>query len=165
MTSKSDPIQEALKLSNGARFYQCALQVNPFDYVSRHKNGGKFYNEAAYNTAIIEACKQRKIEVIAVTDHYRVRTAKSLLLAAQEAGIHAFPGFEAATKDGVHFLCLFDPEKDLDSLERVVGDCGVHDNCAESPIGKYDAIELLGESNNWGAKFVSPRMSRATVDS
>ena len=159
MTSKSDPIQEALKLSNGARFYQCALQVNPFDYVSRHKNGGKFYNEAAYNTAIIEACKQREIEVIAVTDHYRVRTAKSLLLAAQEAGIYVFPGFEAVTKDGVHFLCLFDPEKDLDSLERVVGDCGVHDNCAESPIGKYDAIELLGESNNWGAICIAAHVA------
>ncbi|MFH1113686.1 MAG: AAA family ATPase [Pseudomonadota bacterium] len=159
MTSKSDPIREALKLSNGARFYKCSLQVNPFDYVSRHKNGSRFSNETDYNTAMIEACKQKGIEIIAVTDHYRVRTARSLLQAAREAGIHAFPGFEAVTKDGVHFLCLFDPQKDLDSLERVLGDCGVHDDCTESPLGKYDAGELLRESYNWGAICVAAHVA------
>ncbi|MBM4389072.1 MAG: AAA family ATPase, partial [Deltaproteobacteria bacterium] len=50
---------------------------------------------------------------------------------------------------------LFDSDKDLDSLERVVGDCGVHDDCADSPIGKYDATELLGESYKWGAICVA----------
>ena len=32
----SAPLQTALKLPNGARFYRCALQVNPFAYLSRH---------------------------------------------------------------------------------------------------------------------------------
>ncbi|MFH0824672.1 MAG: AAA family ATPase, partial [Pseudomonadota bacterium] len=132
---------------------------NPFDYVSRHKNGGKFRDEADYNTAVIEACKQRGIEIIAVTDHYRVRTAKSLLPAAQEAGIHAFPGFEAVTKDGVHFLCLFDAQKDLDSLERVLGDCGIHHDCIDSPLGKYDAIEFLEASLKWESICVAAHVA------
>lgn len=159
MTSKSDPLQDALKLSNGARFFRCSLQVNSFDYVRRHKKSVDFENEHEYNSAIVDACKERGIEVIAVTDHYRVRTAEGLLLAARKAGIHAFPGFEAVTKDGVHFLCLFDQRRDLDSLERVVGDCGVHDNCDESPIGKYDARELLKESCTWGAICVAAHVA------
>ncbi len=36
------PIMEALKLPRGARFYRCALQVNPFEYVKREKNTTQF---------------------------------------------------------------------------------------------------------------------------
>ena len=35
-----------------------------------------------------------------------------------------FPAFEAMTKDSVHLLCLFDPSKSIDELERILGDCG-----------------------------------------
>lgn len=159
MTSTSDPLQEALKLSNGARFFRCSLQVNPFDYVRRHKKSVDFQNEHEYNSAIVGACKERGIEVIAVTDHYRVLTAKGLLSAAWEAGIFAFPGFEAVAKDGVHFLCLFDPRRDLDSLERVLGDCGVHDDCDKSPVGKYYACDLLAESFKWEAICVAAHVA------
>jgi DNA repair ATPase RecN len=159
MTSKSDPLRDAVKLSNGARFFRCSLQVNSFDYVRRHKKSVDFEDEHEYNSAIVNACKERGIEVIAVTDHYRVLTAKGLLSAAREAGIHAFPGFEAVAKDGVHFLCLFDPQRNLDSLERVLGDCGVHDSRAESPVGKYYACELLKESCKWGAICVAAHVA------
>jgi DNA repair ATPase RecN len=159
MTSKADPLLNALKLPGGARFYRCALQVNPFEYVSRHKRQSRFKGEADYNSAIIQACQEKKIEVIAVTDHYRVRSSKSLIDCAKKAGIHVFPGFEAVTKDGVHFLCLFDPTKDVDSLERVVGDCGIHDQGAASPTGKYDTLELLEESRKWEASCVAAHVA------
>ncbi|MBI2880484.1 MAG: AAA family ATPase [Candidatus Tectomicrobia bacterium] len=149
----------ALKLPSGARFYRCALQVNPFEYLGRHKKQSLFKTETDYNNAVIQACQKRNIEVVAVTDHYRVRSSKSLVELAKAAGIHVFPGFEAVTKDGVHFLCLFDPTKDLGSLERVVGDCGIHDHDVESPTGKYDALELLEESRKWGAACVAAHVA------
>ena len=159
MTTMADPILNALKLPGGARFYRCALQVNPFEYLSRHKKQSRLKTEMDYNNAIIQACQERKIEVIAITDHYRVRSSKSLIDCARAAGIHAFPGFEAVTKDGVHFLCLFDPMKDLDSIERVVGDCGIHDSGAKSPTGKYDTLELLDESRKWGAACIAAHVA------
>ncbi|MBI2191973.1 MAG: AAA family ATPase [Planctomycetes bacterium] len=160
MTTKADPaLVGALRLPSGARFYRCALQVNPFEYIGRHKKQTQFTTENDYNNAIIQACQERKIEVVAVTDHYRVRSSRSLVESAKAAGIHVFPGFEAVTKDGVHFLCLFDPTKDLDSLERVVGDCGIHDQGAKSPTGKYDALELLEESRKWGAACVAAHVA------
>lgn len=118
--SDTGPMTEALKLPNGARFYRCALQVNPFDYVKRHNKETAFEDEASYNTAIVQACLDHGIEVIAITDHYRVHTADCLAKAARDAGIHVFPGFEAVTKDGIHVLCLFDPGEDISKINRII---------------------------------------------
>jgi hypothetical protein len=123
--TQSQPLNEALKRPNGARFYRCALQVNPFAYHGRHSKQTPFQNEAGYNAAIVAACKANGIEAIAVTDHYRVADSKGLVEQARAAGIFVFSGFEAASKDGVHFLCLYDPDKDQ-SLERFIGRQGLH---------------------------------------
>src|ERR1700682_2855690 len=119
-------LRMALSLPNGARFYRCALQVNPFAYLKRHSKETSYRTEAEYNAAIIAACHEVGIEVIGVTDHYRAHESISLVQAARANGLYAFSGFEAVTKDGVHFLCLFDPDKD-NVLERFIGECGVHD--------------------------------------
>jgi hypothetical protein len=44
---------------------------------------------------------------------------------AKAAGIHVFPGFEAACKDGVHLLCLFNPDTDIKQIDRIIGACGI----------------------------------------
>jgi hypothetical protein len=156
-------IDAALRLPNGARFYRCALQINPFQYVSDFKNETPFPDEESYNTAIIEKCLQLGIEVIGITDHYRIRSALSLWKAACEAGLYVFPGFEAVTKDGVHFLCLFDRAEEREpaanKIERVIGDCGVHDDGPGSPVGKYDVQELLSQANHWGAICIAAHVT------
>ena len=154
----SDRMQAALKLPNGARFYRCALQVNPFAYLGTHKKATPFKSEDKYNTAIIETCLEVGIEVIAVTDHYRVKHSSGLVRAARKANLHAFSGFEAVTKDGVHFLCLFDPDKD-EVLERFIGECGIHDTDQPSPTGSKDSIELLESAKNWGAVCIAAHVA------
>jgi hypothetical protein len=47
--TSSDRLRHALSLPNGARFYRCALQLNPFAYLSRHSKQTTFTNEADYN--------------------------------------------------------------------------------------------------------------------
>lgn len=154
----SDRMQAAVNLPNGARFYCCALQVNPFAYLTRHNKTTTFTSEDDYNRAIIESCLENGIEVIAVTDHYRVQHSAGLVGAARRAGLYAFSGFEAVTKDGVHFLCLFDPDKD-DVLERFIGECGIHDTDQPSPTGSKDAIELLACAKNWGAVCIAAHVA------
>jgi DNA repair ATPase RecN len=156
---QSDSIQRALKLPKGARFYRCALQVNPFDYTLRHNKSTSFRDEDSYNKALLESCRTHGVEVIAVTDHYRVRTGTRLRREAQAAGIHVFGGFEAVTKDGIHVLCLFDPSREPDVIERVIGDCGIHDEATQSPIGKYDARDFFEEAQKWGAVCVAAHMA------
>ena len=140
--TRSQALNEALKKPNGARFYRCALQVNPFAYQSRHGKQTAFQSEADYNSAIIEACRSNNIEAIAVTDHYRISDSVGLINAARAAGIFVFGGFEAASDDGVHFLCLYDPDKDS-SLERIIGQLGVRDHKALSPNGDKNCLKLL----------------------
>ena len=153
-----DRMQVALNLPNGARFYRCALQVNPFAYLERHNKPTPFKSEDEYNDAIIKACIEIGIEVIAVTDHYRVTSSASLVHAARNANLYAFSGFEAVTKDGIHFLCLFDPDKDRD-LERFIGDCGIHGTDQPSPTGSKDSIELLVAAKGWGAVCIAAHVA------
>jgi hypothetical protein len=159
VSTKSERLIGALQLPNGARFYRCALQVNPFGYLLRHKKPTTFANESDYNAAIVASCKEQRIEVIAVTDHYRVKDSAELVRAAQDAGIFAFKGFEAVTKDGVHFLCLFDPSKADSVLERYIGECGVHDENALSPTGDKDCLELLDAAKRWEAVCVAAHVA------
>lgn len=140
--TRSQALNEALKQPNGARFYRCALQVNPFAYHGRHAKQTAFQNEAAYNAAIVEACHANNIEAIAVTDHFRVSDSQGLVSAARAAGIFVFGGFEASSNDGIHFLCLYDPDKD-NSLERMIGELGVRNNNALSPNGNKNCLELM----------------------
>jgi DNA repair ATPase RecN len=157
----SDSLQRALKLPKGGRFYRCALQVNPFNYVARHNRPTTFRDESSYNRAILEACATLGVEVVAITDHYRVRTGIRLRQEAQAAGLHVFVGFEAVTKDGIHLLCLFDPSRETDAVERIIGDCGIHNEAAGSPIGKYDARDLLEEAPKWGAVCIAAHVASA----
>ena len=153
--TSSERLQAALERPNGARFYRCALQVNPFDYLVRHGKTTTFSTEAEYNDAMVAACLEVGIEVIAVTDHYRVQHSMGLIQAARQAGIWAFGGFEAVTKDGVHLLCLFDPDKD-ESLERFIGGCDVSGHDDLSPTGSLDCLELLEKgATEWGGVCIA----------
>ena len=154
----SESMHAALELPNGARFYRCALQINPFAYLKRHHKQTTFESETEYNDAIVGACLENGIEVVAITDHYRVQSSMTLVRAARDAGLWAFGGFEAVSKDGVHFLCLFDPDKD-DRLERFIGACGVRDPDRPSPTGNLDSAELLDTSREWGAVVIAAHVA------
>ena len=158
MQVQSKVLKEALDLPDGARFYLCALQVNPFAYLARHDKQTSFNSEAEYNQAIVDKCLEKGIEVIAVTDHYRTEDSVGLVNCARDNGLQAFSGFEALTKDGVHFLCLFDRDKE-NNLATYIGECGIHDIKQKSPLGKLDSSELLEHSKAWGAICIAAHVA------
>jgi hypothetical protein len=155
------PIVEALKLPRGARFYRCALQVNPFEYVKRKKEPTIFPDEAAYNAAMVTAFQENKIEVIAITDHHRCHTGEALAEAARQANIIVFPGAEIETKEGVHFLLLFDPSSTKERCQGILGDCGIHDPVNPPEVIKYDVHELLKEceSPTWPSVCIAAHVA------
>lgn len=154
-------IASALTLPNGARYYRCALQVNPFTYIARHGGSSTLPDETSYNAAVVETAVGEGIEVLAVTDHYRIDTARGLIEAATGAGLCVFPGFEAVTKDGVHFLCLFDPLTPLEVINRRIGECGIHAETDASPLGKFDALEFMEECAKWQAVCIAAHVAAA----
>jgi hypothetical protein len=118
--------EDILGLPGGARFFKCALQINPYEYLIRHGKQNEFESDVEYNAAIIAACKANGVEVVGIADHYRIKPAQSLIDAFKAAGIVVFPGFEAVTKDGVHFLVLFDPSTTVDAVQGYIHACGIH---------------------------------------
>lgn len=148
-------LADALNLPNGARFFRCALQLNPFGYLVRHGKQTSLASEEDYNRAIVDACLAEGIEVVAVTDHYRIHESGSLIEAARAAGIHVFPGFEAVTKDGVHLLCFLNPAAPLEMVQARINECGIHNTSELSPAGKYDTAEFFEECDKWGALCVA----------
>lgn len=162
MNEYPEAIQNAISRTSGARFFRCALQVNPFDYLARHNKTTQYTSESEYNEALVTVCQEEGIDVIGVTDHYRVRTARSLIECAQNAGLRVLPGFEAVTKDGVHFLCLFSPNRPLDEIDRCIGDCGIHDDQQASPLGQWDVVEFLDKAkNNWDCVCIAAHVAAA----
>lgn len=156
---KSGSIVNALELPNGARFFRCALQVNPFDYIVRHSKETAFSNESDYNEAIVEACRRINIKAIGITDHQRCSTIQSLAKAFLAAGIIVFPGAEVETKEGVHMLLLFEPNTSWELCNGILGDCGIHDQSHPPTAIKYDVHELMQESTKWNCICIAAHVA------
>jgi len=153
---KNETLSRIKKLPNGARFYKCALQVNPFAYLQKNKKKTTYQSEEDYNNAIVDRCVQEGIEVIAITDHHCIDSALNLIAQAHSAGIIAMPGFEAGTKDGVHILCIFDPDRSPDEIRQILGSCGVTKPHQPPVCGDFDTLELLEKARHkWNAACIA----------
>jgi hypothetical protein len=75
--------------------------------------------------------------------------------AAKAAGIVVFPGFEAVTREGIHFLCLFDPDTPFDTVQARIGACGIGNEKEPSPLGDLSAGELLGNCRKWEMQCIA----------
>ncbi|MDD9885565.1 MAG: ATPase [Gammaproteobacteria bacterium] len=108
----------------GARFYRCALQVNPANYAEDYGRGHGLDGEN-YNEAILEKCIANRIEVVGLADHGSVDSSRSLRKKLEDGGITVFPGFEIASSEKIHMVCLYPegtPENKLNSyLGQVMG--------------------------------------------
>jgi PHP family Zn ribbon phosphoesterase len=71
------------------------------------------------------AAKERGIELLGITEHNDVSWIDELRRAAKEVGLHLLPGFEVESAEGVHVLCLFDPETSVSRLEEVLVGLGL----------------------------------------
>lgn len=119
----------------GARWLRAALQVNPYEYKGASSPSLRYSDEAAYNTALLDACEAEGVELIAVTDHWAVNTAAGLILAAASRPITVLPGFEANTSEGIHVLVIFEEGTELTEVNAAIGACGVSPGCENGTTG------------------------------
>jgi ABC-type cobalamin/Fe3+-siderophores transport system ATPase subunit len=152
-------LERALSLPDGARFHRCALHVNPFGYRGRSGHPAVTTDEQSYNAALVETALDSGVEALGIADHYRIFSASSLIETATQAGLTVFPGFEAKTNDGVHFVCLFEVGTSLEIVNRRIGECGVPDDTAASPLGQFNANEFLARAHDWGALCIAAHVA------
>ena len=139
----TSPIEQALTLPNGARWVKCALQVNPHGYAEQFRGESPSLNRDDYNLAIANQCLQQNIEVVGITHHNNVDDIDALRSVLQAQGVTVFPGFEVASSEGVHVLCLFEPGTDCATLNRYLGGLGIHNTQSTSDLSNKTFQDIL----------------------
>ncbi len=118
-------ITRAFQQHSGARYYRCALQINTplqgrfkgFD--SKHPRHSAAYKRD-YGLALAQKCKKVGIDVVGICDHNNVDYVEAVRKELTQEGIPVFPGFEVASTEGLHLLCLFDPQTPADEVDHII---------------------------------------------
>lgn len=104
-----------------ARFWKCALQVNPWSYAQQYQGTSHNLTEDAYNAALTERCLSNEIAVVGIADHGSVEAVDKLRGALEAKGIVVLPGFEIASTEKVHMVCLYPSGTSVASLNKFLG--------------------------------------------
>lgn len=123
-------IMRALNQPGGARFFRCALQVNTpaqgrfkgFD--SKHPRHSPAYKRD-YGLALAQKCKKVGVDVVGICDHNSVEYVEAVRKELSQEGLHVFPGFEVASTEGLHLLCLFDPLTAIEEIDHTITELGL----------------------------------------
>ena len=143
----------------GARFYRCALQVNPHGYGAKFRGQASHGDSISHAQAIVEKAVELGIEVLAVTDHNSVSSVAAFRSAAHGHGVQIFPGFELVSSDGVHVLCLYPPETEIDRLQRYLGGFGIHDTHPSSDLASKPFATILEDVRDQGGISIAAHVT------
>jgi len=114
------------KSYTNAQFWKCALQVNPYNYIS-YRGEVQYLSEEDYNQQLLQACLDENIKIIGIANHGNVDGIDAIRDVMHQNDIIVFPGFEITTTEKVHFVCLFPEEVRTDQLNRYLGRLGLTD--------------------------------------
>ena len=132
-----------------ARFLKCALQVNPADYI-QYRGQQQTLSEDEYNQQLLDAALEAGVEVIGVADHGSVAAVDRIRELFSQHGIVVFPGFEIASSEKIHFVCLFDEGKTSQELERILGRLDLLDPKDGVLPTNLTAVQLIDTVNEIG---------------
>jgi len=129
-----------------ARFFKCALQVNPVGYI-KYRGQQQALTEDEYNQQLLNAGLEAGIEVIGLADHGSVNGFEKIRDLCGQHGIVVFPGFEVTSSEKIHFVCLFDENKTSQELERILGCLRLLDPQDGVRPSRLSAEQLIDEVN------------------
>lgn len=161
MIRRNSAIEEALARPNGARFFRCALQVNPVTYQADFRGQASRLSEDDHALAVVEECQDLEIDVIAVTDHNSVAGITAFRRAASGTGLTVFPGFEVRSSEGIHVLCLYEVDTPQDKLERFLGALGIHDTQPTATLSSLGFSKVLEEVESQGGLVVAAHITQS----
>lgn len=142
-----------------AEFYKCALQVNPYSYVA-YRGKDHEISEDAYNQSILTNCLSEETKVIGLADHGNVETSEKLRTLLTNNDITVFPGFEIATAEKIHIVCLFSENTTSEKLNRYLGRLGltnVDNGVMPSHLSCLEIAKIVEEELNgfWYAAHIT----------
>ncbi len=104
-----------------ARFWKCALQVNLPSYSAAYQGREHGLDAVAYAETLRDVCLEEGVQVVGLADHGTVADAESVRQVLVDVGVVVFPGFEVATTEKIHWVCLFPEDTSNQQLERFLG--------------------------------------------
>jgi DNA repair ATPase RecN len=155
----TDAISKALELPNGARFYRCALQVNPHHYAGTFRGKPAGDDANAHAKAIVDKAAEIGISVLAVTDHNDVSGVPAFRSAAEPSGIHVFPGFELSSSEGIHVLCIYSQGVEQHQLERFLGEFGIRNTAPSSDLANQSFVEIVEKVREQGGVAIAAHVT------
>lgn len=131
-----------------ARFWKCALQVNPAGYIA-YRGADHDMTSEQYNQELLRIAKENDIKVIGLANHGNVDDVDAIRQIMNENDILVFPGFEISSTEKVHFVCLFPENTSKDQLNRYLGALGLTENPDNgvwpSNLGGNDLLSKVNE--------------------
>jgi len=126
-----------------ARFWKCALQVNPEGYSRAYRGEDHGMSAEDFLAALLEECQEAGIQVVGIADHGSVQDVDVIRDFLSPHGIVVFPGFEVATTEKIHWVCLFEEETTTDQLKGYLGRLELTDPTERTKPSKLGGEELL----------------------
>lgn len=127
-----------------AEFYKCALQVNCYDYI-QNRGQGHSYSEEKYNDDILKYCKEENIKVVGLADHATISQQGKLKKILEENDIVVFNGFEIASSEKIHIVCLFPENSKEEKIIRCMGALEIEETTSLSSKTLLQIISIVEE--------------------
>ena len=131
-----------------ARFWKCALQVNSHRYSANYRGQDHGMDASTYADVLRVACLEEDIQVVGLADHGSVGASETVREVLSDADIVVFPGFEVATTEKIHWVCLFPEDTSDQKLERYLGKMHLtdpEDGVRPSDLGGQQLLATVGE--------------------
>ena len=159
-TKKIDPLSKAIKLTRGAEFHRCALQVNPFGYGSQFRGKPSGTDAETHAKAIVEKAAKISVSVLAITNHNDASGVAPFREAAAGRGITILPGFELTSNEGIHILCIYPPNTTEEELGRFLGEFGIRATGPSSKLSNQSFQAILAKIRDQGGIAIAAHVTR-----
>ena len=118
-----------------AKFWKCALQVNPASYI-HYRGKDQNFSEDDYNQKLLEVCLEESIKVVGIADHGNVDSIEKIKEIFNAQGIVVFPGFEVASSEKIHLVCLYPEDTSIQTLNNYLYEFDIDTSNGTAPSTK-----------------------------
>lgn len=118
-----------------AKFWKCALQVNPASYI-QYRGQNQDVSEAEYNQRLLEICLEESIDIVGIADHGNVDSVMKIKEIFNAQGVIVFPGFEISTSEKIHLVCLYPEDTGIQTLNNYLYEFGIDVSNGTKPSNK-----------------------------
>lgn len=128
-----------------ARFWKCALQVNPKTYSKKYRGQDDNQSDDSFLSALLRECQAQGIYLIGLADHGSVADVDTIRGYLRPHDIIVLPGFEIRTTEKIHWVCLFSEDTTVEQLNRYLGALKLLDPKEGVRPSKLGGEQLLAE--------------------